>query len=128
MPSLMTDHPILFAWVVLPILIFTAKDSDIDQVIGLEAGADDVVSNDDGSIDVFTTPEAFSDVVAGMRDAGHEPDNAEVTFEADTNAELDHDGAEKLLRLVDFLEDLDDVQDVYSNADIAPEIMEQLEA
>jgi YebC/PmpR family DNA-binding regulatory protein len=103
-------------------------DEDVIMEAALEAGADDIVTNDDGSIDVFTTPEAFSDVVAGMRDAGHEPDNAEVTFEAETAAAMDRDGAEKLLRLVDFLEDLDDVQEVYTNADIAPEIMEALEA
>jgi YebC/PmpR family DNA-binding regulatory protein len=103
-------------------------DEDAIMEAALEAGADDIVTNDDGSIDVFTTPEAFSDVVAGMRDAGHEPDNAEVTFEAETAAPMDRDGAEKLLRLVDFLEDLDDVQEVYTNADIAPEIMEALEA
>ena len=63
-----------------------------------------------------------------MRAAGHEPDNAEVTFEADTSSELDRDGAEKLLRLVDFLEDLDDVQEVYTNADISEEIMESLDS
>ena len=93
----------------------------------LEAGAEDVVGNDDGSVDVYANPDDFSDVLEAMRAAGHEPDNAEVTFEADNSSPLDKDGAEKLLRLVDFLEDLDDVQEVYTNADIAPEIMEQLE-
>jgi transcriptional/translational regulatory protein YebC/TACO1 len=94
----------------------------------LDGGAEDVVANDDGSIDVYTTPDDFSDVLAAMRASGHEPDNAEVTFEADTSSPLDQDGAEKLLRLVEFLEDLDDVQDVYTNADIAPEIMEAIDA
>jgi YebC/PmpR family DNA-binding regulatory protein len=103
-------------------------DEDAIMEAALEAGAEDVVTNDDGSIDVYSTPDDFSGVVEAMRKAGHEPDNAEVTFEADTNSPLDEEGAEKLLRLVDFLEDLDDVQEVYTNADIAPEIMERLEA
>jgi YebC/PmpR family DNA-binding regulatory protein len=102
-------------------------DEDAIMEAALEAGADDVVANDDGSVDVYTLPDDFSDVVTVMRDAGLEPDNAEVTFEADNNSPLELDGAEKLMRLVDFLEDLDDVQEVYTNADIAPEIMEQLE-
>lgn len=110
-------------------IISYGPGADEDAIIeaALEAGADDVVTNDDGSIDVYTDPDDFSDVVEAMRAAGHEPDNAEVTFEADTNSALDLDGAEKLLRLVEFLEDLDDVQEVYSNADIAPEIMAELE-
>jgi transcriptional/translational regulatory protein YebC/TACO1 len=103
-------------------------DEDAIMEAALEAGADDVVGNDDGSVDVYANPDDFSDVVEAMRAAGHEPDNAEVTFEAENNSPLDQDGAEKLMRLVDFLEDLDDVQEVYSNADISPEIMEQLES
>jgi len=103
-------------------------DEDAIMEAALEAGAEDVVGNDDGSVDVYTVPDDFSDVLAEMRRAGHEPDNAEVTFEAETGSELDRNGAEKLLRMVDFLEDLDDVQDVYTNADIAPEIMQALDA
>ncbi|MCG6966704.1 MAG: YebC/PmpR family DNA-binding transcriptional regulator [Chromatiaceae bacterium] len=102
-------------------------DEDAIMEAALEAGADDVVTNDDGSIDVYTDPDHFSDALAAMQSAGHEPANAEVTFEAETLSALDMDGAEKLLRLVEFIEDLDDVQEVYTNADIAPEIMEALE-
>ncbi len=102
-------------------------DEDTIMEAALEAGAEDVVGNDDDSVDVYTLPETFSDVLEAMRNANLEPDNAEVTFEADTNAPVDKDGAETLLRLVDFLEDLDDVQDVYHNADIAPEILDELE-
>ena len=102
-------------------------DEDAIMEAALEAGADDVTTNDDGSIDVYTNPDDFSDVLAAMQSASGEPDHAEVTFEAENNSPLDRDGAEKLLRLVDFLEDLDDVQEVYTNADIAPDVMEQLE-
>jgi transcriptional/translational regulatory protein YebC/TACO1 len=86
-----------------------------------------VVTNDDGSIDVMTAPEDFAAVKEGIEAAGLVPDNAEVTFSASTSAELDRDTAEKLLRMVDVLEDLDDVQEVYTNADIADEILEALE-
>ena len=60
--------------------------------------------------------------------AGFEPENAEVTMHADVKTELDAETAEKMIRLIDRLEDLDDVQDVYSNADISDEIMAQLDA
>ncbi len=101
-------------------------NEDVLMEAALEAGADDVVTNEDGSIDVLTTPEGFSEIKDAMVSAGHVPDNAEVTFEASTRAELDQETAEKLLKMVDALEDLDDVQEVYTNADIADEILEAL--
>lgn len=111
-------------------IISYAPGADEDAIMeaALDAGADDVVANDDGSIDVFTTPEDFSNVKQAMQDAGLEADHGEVSFEASTKAEMDQEGAEKLMRLVDALEDLDDVQDVYSNAEISEEIMEFLDA
>jgi transcriptional/translational regulatory protein YebC/TACO1 len=75
----------------------------------------------------MTTPEAFSAVNDAIVASGLTPDNAEVTFSAATLAELDQEAAEKLMKLVDHLEDLDDVQDVYTNADISDEIMATLE-
>jgi YebC/PmpR family DNA-binding regulatory protein len=101
-------------------------DEDAIMEAALEAGADDVVSNDDGSVDVMTTPEVFTEVKEAMMGAGLEPANAEVTFDADTKAELDQDTAEKLLRMVDVLEDLDDVQEVYTNAEISGEILDAI--
>ena len=102
-------------------------DEDALMEAGLEVGAEDIVGNDDGSVDVYTTPEDFEDVKNGLVEAGHEPENAEITFEADTLSPVDKDGAEKVLRMVDFLEDLDDVQEVYTNADIPDEVMAELE-
>ena len=98
---------------------------DEDQVMeaALEAGAQDVIVNDDGSIDVITDPDEFSDVKDRLTQAGLDTEVGEVTFNASTSAELDRDTAERLLKLVDALEDLDDVQAVYHNADIADEIM-----
>ena len=89
----------------------------------LEAGAQDVIVNDDGSLDVITDPDEFSDVKEQLTKAGLDTEVGEVTFNASTNAELDRETAERLLKLVDVLEDLDDVQAVYHNADISDEIM-----
>lgn len=92
----------------------------------LEAGADDVITNDDGSIDIITSPDSFIDVKQGLIDAGHEPEAAEITMRASTNSTVDRKGAETMIRLLDMLEDLDDVQKVYSNADIPEDILAQL--
>ena len=92
--------------------------------IALEAGADDIVTGEDGSIEVQASPEAFDAVVAAMKDGGYEPANSEVTMRASTEVELDVDGGQKVLRLLDTLEDLDDTQEVYSNADIPDEAYE----
>jgi YebC/PmpR family DNA-binding regulatory protein len=104
------------------------SDEEAIMEAALEGGADDVVTNDDGSVDVIATPEAFEAVREAMAAAGLDTEMAEVTFSASTSAVLDRDDAEKLLRLVDALEDLDDVQEVYTNADISDEIMEALDA
>jgi transcriptional/translational regulatory protein YebC/TACO1 len=103
--------------------------TDEDRVIevGLEAGADDVVSNDDGSIDVFTAPEQFEAVKQAMEEAHLVPAEAEITLYASTDAPLsDVDEAKKMVRLLEMLEDLDDVQHVYSNADIPDAVMAEL--
>jgi YebC/PmpR family DNA-binding regulatory protein len=104
------------------------SDEEAIMEAALEGGADDVVTNDDGSVDVIATPEAFEAVREAMAAAGLDTEMAEVTFSASTSAVLERDDAEKLLRLVDALEDLDDVQEVYTNADISDEIMEALDA
>ncbi len=101
-------------------------DEDRLMEVALEAGADDLVANDDGSFDVMTTPDVFGKVKDALVAAGLEPVGSEVTMEASTNVTLDKDGAETILRLIDALEDLDDVQNVYSNADIPADVMEAL--
>ncbi len=105
-----------------------ASGSDEDKVleIALEAGADDVLVQDDGSLDVMTSPENFGGVKDALAKAGLVPISSEVAMLASTEAELDFETAEKLLRLVDHLEDLDDVQNVYSNASISDDIMNKL--
>jgi YebC/PmpR family DNA-binding regulatory protein len=92
----------------------------------LEAGADDVVTNDDGSFDVMTSFEDYLNVKDALVAAGFTPANADIAMIPSITVPLDKEGAEKILGLVDMLEDLDDVQNVYTNADIPDEVMEQL--
>ncbi|MBL4570210.1 MAG: YebC/PmpR family DNA-binding transcriptional regulator [Alcanivorax sp.] len=85
--------------------------------VALEAGAEDVEENDDGSFLVITTPDKqFGDVIDALREAGLEFADAEVTMHPSTEAEMDADTAETVQKMIDMLEDLDDVQNVYTNA------------
>ncbi|WP_282110739.1 YebC/PmpR family DNA-binding transcriptional regulator [Shewanella algicola] len=102
-------------------------DEDTLMELALEAGADDVLTHDDGSMDVFTSPDAFGQVKDALDNGKLKSVNAEVTMVASTKAELDADTAEKFLRLIDNLEDHDDVQEVYHNADISDDVMEALD-
>lgn len=97
-------------------------DEEQAMEIGLEAGADDIVTNDDGSIDVYTAPEAFADVVEAFEAKGIKLTNAEVSMVPSTEAELDADNAAKCMRMIDALEDLDDVQNVYHNASFPDDV------
>ena len=125
--NLGTDGSVAYQFTKAGILSYPGG-CDEDQIMdaALEAGADDVISNDDGSIDVLTEPDQFVDVKEAMTDAGLAPEQAEVTMRAANTTPLDLSDAEKMIRLLEHLEDLDDVQNVYSNADISEEILEQL--
>ncbi len=92
----------------------------------MEADADDVVTHEDGSMDVFTSFAGFYTVRNALDAAGFKAADAEIVMLPTTSAELDLEGAEKVLKLIDMLEDLDDVQNVYSNADIPESVAEQL--
>jgi YebC/PmpR family DNA-binding regulatory protein len=102
------------------------SDEDRIMEVALEAGAEDVVSNDDGSVDVLTDPEQFVAVRDAMQAAGLDAEQAEVTMRAANTTSLALEDAEKMVRLLETLEELDDVQNVYSNADISEEILVQL--
>jgi YebC/PmpR family DNA-binding regulatory protein len=104
----------------------SGSNEDAIMEAALEAGAQDVISNDDGSVDVLTSPEDFVAVKQAMIAAGFEPDAAEVTMRADNSTPLDLENAEKMVRMLERLEDLDDVQNVYSNADISEDILAEL--
>lgn len=103
-----------------------ADDVDEEAImdVALEVGADDVVSNEDGSIDVFTPWQEFMDVKQGLADAGFESVHAEVAMIPSTTVELDVDTGRKVLKLIDALDDLDDSQNVYHNAVIPEKAME----
>ncbi|MEN9544311.1 MAG: hypothetical protein RLZZ598_1144 [Pseudomonadota bacterium] len=82
----------------------------------LEAGAEDVITGDDGSIEVLTPPLEFETVKNALEAAGFKPDVAEVTMRAENAIELSGDDAARMQKLLDVIEDLDDVQDVFHNA------------
>jgi len=108
------------------ILYPAGSNEDAIMEAAIEAGAEDIVVDDEGSIEVLTAAEDFEAVRDAMAAAGFEAESAEVTMRASTSAELDADSASSMIKLLDVLEDLDDVQQVYSNADISEAIMEQL--
>lgn len=125
--NLGTDGSVSYLFKKLGLLSYPAG-SDEDQIMeaALDAGAEDVVHNDDDSIDVLTAADDFYTVSEAMKKAKLIPDHAEVTMHASTTSTLNLKTAEKMLRLLDMLEDLDDVQKVSSNADISDEILSQL--
>jgi YebC/PmpR family DNA-binding regulatory protein len=125
--NLGTDGSVAYLFTKIGTLAYPAG-SDEDSIIeaALEAGAEDVETNEDGSIEVTTTPELFTAVKEAMIEAGFEPEMAEVTMKPSTSVDLELADAEKVMRLVDMLEDLDDVQNVYTNADFSEEVMQQL--
>jgi YebC/PmpR family DNA-binding regulatory protein len=125
--NLGTDGSVSYLFTKLGVISY-AEGADEDAIMeaALEAGADDVVTNDDGSIDVLTPWENLVDVKEAMIATGYEPVNAEVTQQASTSVDLELEDAEKVMRLIDMLEDLDDVQSVHTNADFSDEVMAQL--
>jgi YebC/PmpR family DNA-binding regulatory protein len=98
-------------------LIFAPGTSE-DKVmeVALEAGAEDVVADEDGAIEVLTAPGDFEAVKNALEAAGLKPEVAGVTMRAENTIELSGEDAEKMQKLLDIIEDLDDVQDVYHNA------------
>lgn len=125
--NLGTDGSVDYLFTKTGVIAFSTEHSeDALMESAIEAGAEDVVSLEDGSFEVLTTPEAFGHVQDALLSSGLNSMHAEVTLIPSTKAQLDADTAPKLLRLIDNLEDLDDVQEVYSNADIAPDVLENL--
>ncbi|MFI3138123.1 MAG: YebC/PmpR family DNA-binding transcriptional regulator [Methylococcaceae bacterium] len=127
--NLGTDGSVAYMFKKLGIISYPdSVDEDALMEAALDAGADDVVTHDDGSVEVMTSAETYLTIKDALHAAGFAYDNAEVTMQADITTALGLDDAEKLIKLIDMLEDLDDVQNVYSNADISDEVMEQLSA
>ena len=95
----------------------TSEDKVMD--VALEAGAEDVVTDEDGAIEVICAPADFEAVRGALEAAGLKPDVAEITMRAENNIELSEEDSAKMQKLLDVIEDLDDVQDVYHNAVLA---------
>ncbi len=110
-------------------VLLYAPEHDEDSIMeaALEAGAEDVIVADDGSIEVLTAADQYISVKQAMIDAGFEPEESDLTMRAQASTELELEDAQKVLRLVDLLESSDDVQEVYYNADI-PEAAYEAEA
>ncbi len=107
--------------------IFPAgSDEDVVMAAAIDAGAEDVIAEEDGSLEVLTSPGDFEQVRDAMIAAGIIPEHAQVTMRASTSAELDIKEATSMIKMLDMLEGLDDVQEVYSNADISEEVLAQI--
>ncbi|MEZ0236779.1 MAG: YebC/PmpR family DNA-binding transcriptional regulator [Methylophilaceae bacterium] len=115
--NLGTDGSVAFMFRHCGTLLF-APGADEDKIMeaALEAGADDVITNDDGSIEVITAPNDFDAVKTALEAAGLKAEMAEVTMKAGTETVLTGDEAVRMQKLLDALDDLDDVQEVYTSA------------
>ncbi|MDH3514555.1 MAG: YebC/PmpR family DNA-binding transcriptional regulator [Gammaproteobacteria bacterium] len=120
------DGSVAFLFKKSGVLNYPAGTSE-DKIMeaALEAGAEDVIADPDGSIEVLTTPETFHGVVEAMEKRGLKPERAEIQQRASTSAPVAGEDAESMLKLLEVLEDLDDVQNVYSNADFPDELLKQ---
>ena len=113
-----TEGSVAFMFRKLGVLSYDAgADEDAITEAAIEAGADDVAVYDDGAIDVLTAPDAFAEVKAAMEAAGLAPGFAEVTMRADNDIAVEGETAQQVAKLIGWLEDMDDVQNVYSNAE-----------
>ena len=118
--NLGTDGSVAFLFRKLGVLSF-APGADEEKITeaAIDAGADDVVVYpEDGAIDVLTAPDMFAAVKTAMESAGLKADEAEVTVRADNDIAVEGDTAKAVAKLLDWLDDLDDVQNVYSNAEL----------
>ncbi|MBU0744988.1 MAG: YebC/PmpR family DNA-binding transcriptional regulator [Gammaproteobacteria bacterium] len=108
-------------------IICFPPESNEDKImqVALDAGAEDVINNSDGSVEVITTLENFAKVKDAMESSGLEPVEAEISMLASIQVALDKEASIKVMGLIDALEGLDDVQNVYSNADISEEFYEE---
>ncbi|MEY2701267.1 MAG: hypothetical protein RIQ52_2022 [Pseudomonadota bacterium] len=125
--NLGTDGSVAYLFSKIGVINFASSaDEALLMEKALDAGADDMQVLEDGSFEVITQPEQFEVVRDALKAAGLAPESAEVTLRASTSVALELEDAEKLIRLVERLEDLDDVQNVYSNADISEEVLAQI--
>ena len=124
--SLGTDGSVSYMFSKQGFISFASGDEDTIMEVAIESGADDVITNDDGSVDVMTAPDDFFSVKDAFVANSLNPEHFQITMEPANRIELNLEDAEKFMKLIDTLENLDDTQEVYHNADISDEIMAQL--
>ncbi|CAN5846560.1 YebC/PmpR family DNA-binding transcriptional regulator [soil metagenome] len=118
--NLGTDGSVSFQFKHVGQFVFApGTDEDKLMEVALEAGADDVVTDDDGAIEVLCAPPAFEAVKAALEAAGFSPEVAEVTMRAENPVALTGEDAQRMQKLLDVIEDLDDVQELYHNAELS---------
>ena len=123
-----TDGSVSFMFTHEGVISFApGADEDTIMEVALDAGAEDVVTNDDDSIDVITEPNSFADVVEALEAKGLEPANSEVTYRPANKSELDDKKSESMMKMLDKLEELDDVQEVYTNAEFSEAFMASMQ-
>ncbi|HET8816500.1 MAG TPA: YebC/PmpR family DNA-binding transcriptional regulator [Pseudidiomarina sp.] len=126
--NLGTDGSVSYLFEKRGVLSFpAAQDEEELLAAALEAEADDVVENPDGTWDVFTTPERYEQVRAVLRQAGLQPVHDECGLMPTSRSEIGETDAQQFMQLIDALDDIDDVQEVYHNADIADDVLERLQ-
>lgn len=103
------------------------SDEETIMEAAIDAGAEDVIVDDDQSIEVLTEPTEYEAVLEKMRAAGFEPESSDLTMRATTSSTLDIKAATSMIKMLEMLEDLDDVQNIYSNADISEEVLAKIE-
>jgi len=125
--NLGTDGSVAYLFSKKGSIVFAeGTDENVLMEAALDAGAEDVVTHDDGTIEVLTSTGDFIPVKEALLAVGFASEMSEITMVPSTSVDLDLRGAEKVLRLIDALEDLDDVQNVYSNSEISDEVLAQL--
>ena len=125
--NLGTDGSVSYLFTKIGLISFQGEiDEDAIMEAALEGGAEDIITNGDNSIDVITNPDNLVDIKDVIVAAGFDPQNTEITMRASTTSELNKKSAETMIKLLDALEDIDDVQKVYSNAEIPDEILAEL--
>ena len=123
--NLGTDGSVAYLFTRQGVINFApGADEEALMDIALEAGAEDIEGDDEGAITVTTPWETLNQVVGKLTEAGYEPDHSEVTMLASTTSPCDTEQARKVLTLIDVLEDLDDVQEVYSNGEFPDDAYE----
>ncbi len=121
-----TDGSVAYLFQERGVILFPpGYDEEAIMEAALEAGAEDIVEHDDGSREVLTTTDTYRDVRDALLTAGLEPAEADVTWRPDLTVDVQGDDAQAVLKLLERLEDLDDVQNVYTNADVAAEAYDE---